>query len=804
VVSAAHRDLWTEAIRVPVLRPDTFAGGLRVLQRGSGLQTASLRFRGGDGLEYVFRSVDKEQAGGLPMELRNTLVSRLVQDQVSSKHPAAALVVARILEAAGVPRPGPRLVVLGDHPSLGAYREEFAGMLGFIEERPEEREGGAGFGGFSRVIGSEALLERLEASSRDRVDAGAYLRARLVDLLVGDWDRHPDQWRWGLEERGETRVWIAIPRDRDNAFSHFDGLIGTLGRAVRPNALRYESGYSAVYGLVHNAQLLDRRILPELPLAAWDSIAAGLRERITDEVIAHAGRAMPPEYQALGGAGLEAKLRARRDALPAIARDFYHLLATEVDVRATDEADRAEIVRHEDDSVQVRLFASTADRPYFDRRFVPTETREVRIHLHGGADHASVSGDGGGITLRVLGGGGDDVLEDVARTGGGAVTIFYDHRGDNQILTAAGTRVDLRGYEGPDGGSALESNSPPPRDWGRSRASFSPGAQWRSNIGPVLSGGPTWTRYGFRRHPYAARMRAAVMFAPLHRRLGVEGELRRVHAGGGGETALLGRASGIHATRFHGFGNESPRAVDPGLRVIWTTEYTLAGELSRKLGADARLFGAPTLSYRDPSPGNDELRELPGGRPYWIAGLVGGATVDRRQGGAVPGRGFWLEARAEGYPLARGDRIGSFMVGEAAGRGYLPLPGQLEPTLALRVVAAATTAAAPLQHAAFLGGSASLRGHVPQRFAGDAALSGTAELRTSIGRANLGLARGEIGSIAFVDAGRVFLVGERSGRIHTAYGGGAWFATLQHSLAAHLVVAFGERPTLHAGLGLPF
>jgi hypothetical protein len=58
VLGTGYRDLWTMPVTVPVLDPDTFAGGLAVLERGGGRQTVSLRFGADDGREYVFRSVD--------------------------------------------------------------------------------------------------------------------------------------------------------------------------------------------------------------------------------------------------------------------------------------------------------------------------------------------------------------------------------------------------------------------------------------------------------------------------------------------------------------------------------------------------------------------------------------------------------------------------------------------------------------------------------------------------------------------------------------------------------------------------
>ncbi|NNM34676.1 MAG: hypothetical protein HKO53_16470, partial [Gemmatimonadetes bacterium] len=208
-----NRDLWAVPVSAPVLDLRRFAGGLSPLRRGGGLQTQSLRLRGQDGQTYNFRSIDKDATRGLDPMLQNSLPARVLQDQIGALFPLSAMVVAPLLEAAGVLHPNPRLVVLPDDPLLGDFREEFGGLLGWLEVRPDEGpDGEPGFAGSTRIVGSPRLLERLEESPLEQVDAQAYLRARLLDVFVGDWDRHPDQWRWASFERGDTVSWYPIPR----------------------------------------------------------------------------------------------------------------------------------------------------------------------------------------------------------------------------------------------------------------------------------------------------------------------------------------------------------------------------------------------------------------------------------------------------------------------------------------------------------------------------------------------------------------------------------------------------------------
>ena len=132
------------------------------------------------------------------------------------------------------------------------------------------------------------------------------------------------------------------------------------------------------------------------------------------------------------------------------------------------------------------------------------------------------------------------------------------------------------------------------------------------------------------------------------------------------------------------------------------------------------------------------------------------------------------------------------------------MPFPLESTIAVRAGGARTWGPAPFQYAAFIGGGSSLRGYKTQRFAGDMAAFGGAELRTRLGRANLLVARGELGTIILADAGRVWWEDEESDRWHTGVGGGFWFGPFGRSMTFHALYARGDEHTLSAGVGMPF
>lgn len=804
-----YRQLWTSAATVEVLDLGTFAGGLTPTETGGGNQTLSLRFRGADGREYAFRSVNKEQGRGLGAAQRGTLLQSILQDQVSSLVPGGPLVSDALETAAGILHPGQRLYLMPDDPRLGEFRQEFAGMLGMMEERPAT--GATGDPVLQRAAEIESGEDFLEAFSEDashRLDSRAYLTARLMDFVLNDWDRHEDQFRWARFDTAGIHLWRPVPRDRDYVFVDYDGLLPSLARRVTPNVLPYAPHYKgALRGLTMNSEPVDRRLLADLPRPAWDSTVAVLQARLTDAVVDGAVRRLPPEHVAIQGAALAATIRARRDRLPEIAEGFYLLVTREAEIWGKEAADAAEAERFPDGGVEVRLFAAGERTPYFVRRFETAETREVRIRLGGGDDRVRVFGAGPEeIIVRVIGGDGDDVYADETR--GGHAVAFYDHRGDDRFTTRPETRVDRREYDPPPferGGGRT-----PPREGGIAMSFFSQTAGWRLHAGPVVGVGPAATRYGFRRFPYATRKSAHLLYAPLHDRFGVE-----AYADWRYQTVLdhfdvRARVSDLEASGFYGYGNETPETEDFNDGRVWERQAAVEPTYHFVSSPRTRFWLGATARWSDPdtragTPAG--LAGVLGTREFALAGARAGFRFDRRGAGTFVTRGWTLEGALGGYPLLldEGEKVGddplAFADARALGTAYLTLGGG--PTLALRAGGQRVWGSFPLQYAAFLGGSPTLRGYATQRFAGDAAVHGSAELRQRLFPAEL-ILNGHVGALALADAGRVWYDGESEGDWHTALGGGLFFTVLEGGPTATLTYAHGERGTLYLALGVPF
>ena len=139
--------------------------------------------------------------------------------------------------------------------------------------------------------------------------------------------------------------------------------------------------------------------------------------------------------------------------------------------------------------------------------------------------------------------------------------------------------------------------------------------------------------------------------------------------------------------------------------------------------------------------------------------------------------------------------------GEAA--AYLSPEGG-NPTLAVRVGGKKVWGVFPFAESAFVGGSRNVRGLREQRYAGDASIYASAELRVFLLR-TLVLAPADVGLFALADIGRVYSDGESSSKLRNGVGGGIWLAPVRRSSTVQFSLARSEgRTGFYLGVGFAF
>lgn len=819
-----YRDLWTTPIEVAVLDLDSVGGGLTPLRTGGAGQSISLHFRGKDGRRYTVRSVDKDPTKRIWDELRSTIVEDVLQDLISALLPTGALVVDPLMEATGILHAKHTLVVIPDDPGLMEFHREFAGLIGLLQEHPSEGpDDTAGFAGSRKISGTKKLRKHLERGPCNRVDARAYLKARLMDFLINDKDRHYDQWRWARFPDGGCHTWLPIPEDRDQAFIDLDGLAMALVRRAHPRQIEFEDRYPSVVGLSTTGWEMDREFLVELNWTAWKSVTEAFLGGLPDSVIEDAVRKLPQPYYAIVGEALTQALKSRRDALPEFVRKYYKLITREAEIQATD---RDEIVRCEhlpSGDLLVRIgLTDGAERehrkPYFQRTFLAQETREVRIYLRGGNDRSEISGSRGRIAIRIDGGGGDDTFTNASQAGT-SKTRFYDFRGKNRFAKGNGANVDERPYKRP---PARHLTAKYALDWGMQSFTF-PIIMVGPDLGVFVRMLHSRQYFGYRKIPFSSQHFFNVGLAKNNDLLpffSYTGKFRQPLPDVDARVDL--KYSGIQTIRFNGFGNSTELRNPSSFYNLGQRHFVFAPALEFRtdLHSDNRHGGiasvrakmttglGPVIKYSNtPSDSNrgtfagSLVQPLYGMGSFGQIGVRGEVKFDTRNNSAYATQGFLVRVSGAVYPRVWNVKS-AFGSIDGAARIYSTAPIPTNPTLALRVGGKKVWGTFPFHESAFVGGpgftgggtaDGNLRGFRKNRFAGDISLFGNSELRLVLTEIRL-LLPGELGLFGAADAGRVFYAGdpENAGEWHTGIGGGVWLTFLRQRHTLSVAVVKGD------------
>jgi hypothetical protein len=803
------RDLWATPIKVEVLDLDTFAGGLTPHKRGGGRQTISLRLKGKDGNTWKFRSVNKDPKLVLVKELRDTVVESVIKDQISTANPMAPLMLAPILNAVGIMQADPILVWMPDDERLGQFRQEFGGMLGTIEIHPEGRdEDSPGFAGAKRILGTYDLYERLEKQRDEKVDSAEFLKARLVDIFVGDWDRHSDQWRWAWYKVNNQKLWKPIPRDRDQAFAKFTGLFPRLAERLVMHLNGFRKYYNPIKKLTWSGRHIDRRYLTELDKATWDTITLSVKNSLTDQVIEEAVRRLPAEIYKKASKEIITKLKARRDKLHEISTDFYNRINDVIDIYASDKDDLVEVKRISSDKTEVILYkrgkksGEKKGKPLYHKIVDNRLTAEIRIFMGGGDDRAVVTGTvGSSPRVRIVGGKGKDELIDSSKVKGflkaETKTVFYDRGKKTIVQKGPGTKIV---------------RAKPPKPWiknskyedlqkNRDTEVYSiPMISFNSDDGFVVGAGALLFKYGFRVRPYKFLLSLNASYAS-------KTSSHHIDFKGIFNTFIRGTSLHLQFLKtqllfndYYGFGNDT--SYDSALEdaEYYETEeefYISRASLHFNLNKKIKASLGAQYTASDVQLGNILLLK---GTHHYRYGLDkfesldvnASLQYDSRDKAANPYKGVFLQLEGSFTPKWLDNRYSYIKTGFDA-RVYVPLKLK-DITFALRLGGSKVFGDYPFFSAAFLGGGGDLRGYNRKRFSGDAALFGQAELRAYLFRLKL-LLRGRLGFHLFYDAGRVFKDGESSNTLHSSYGGGIWIAFANRALNTSFTFAKSEEKT---------
>ena len=803
---AHYRDTWTAEIEVPYLNLDTAKGGLTVLKKGGGRQTLSLKFEGGNGIRYTFRSVNKDPIKALDYDLRETAVAHLVKDQTTTQHPYGAMAADILLNELGIIHAHPKLYIMPDDPKLGVFQKDFGNMLGMLEENPANpKNDKEGYLGASKVVRSNKLFRELYKDHDNKIDTKEFAIARVFDILVGDWGKHDDNWKWvGFKENGKT-LFRPMPRDRDHVFSRWDGILPWLADREWAKESGEDFNYKIVglRSLMFQARHLDRFLAADLSKNDWIDAAKYVQNKITDEVIELAVKNMPIEVYEISGKEIEKKLKERVKDLEMYAVDYYDMISSEVDIVGSNKKEYFDVIRNKNETVTVNVYnvknEKKGEELFYSRNFYPDETNDLRLYGLDGKDIFNISGESDeSIKVRIIGGTGKDSINDVSNSS--AETLVYDEGKKTIVNLGANTEIVV-----PYNKSLYKYN----------RTAFAyntyfplPYVSYSADDGFLFYAGVSFTLHNYDKQDYSAK-HDIQLSASMNRSYGIKYEGRFHHVLKGWDLTLNGNYDDpLTYTYFYGFGNNTIKDDKKYTQNYYRTRYASRG-LSVGVVREFWKNSAFRFSVRYE---NNERQEKSKINIFSDNNFLGTNKINYIEGAAslnldfrnrltfpTSGTKFFAKYNNGFIPNLDYANYGKLLL---IGEGYISFPVFLPITVGLKAGAGKSFGKIPFYNQFTLGQNTYLKGYRNNRFTGKSIAFMQSELRINLFRFYGGVAPMKIGILGFFNSGRVFQSNETSNKWHNGYGGGLFIVPLLEEFTIYSTISFSKEESLLFEFGL--
>ncbi len=790
-----YRNIYSKQYEFPVLDLADYRGGMTAIKRGGGNQTNSLRLVDPDGQQFVMRALTKDASRTVPFPFNKMAAADgIVQETFLSSHPFASLAIPKMANAINVYHTNPELYYIPKQPALGVHNDMFGGQVYLVEERAGgnwEKE--ASLGNSKKLISTGDLAEKITHSHKNTVDQAWLLRSRLFDQVIGDWDRHDDQWRWAkIKINKDSTTYRAIPRDRDQPFSKYDGLLIQVARQFMPFLKQlkvYKPDIKNMKWSSWSPKYVDNSFLNKMDWEDWEREAKFIQVNLTDEIIEEAFKTWPQLAQDLTADEIISIVKQRRNSIVRFAKMHYDLLYKKVDVYGTEKDELFKVDRLDNENTRVRVYhmKKEGNRLVFDRTFQRSVTKEIDIYGLGEDDVFEVNGKvGKGILVRLIGGLGEDKFVDASKVSGlSKKTKVYDNLEKNEYQLGSEAKNKSSNHR--------DNNVYDRRHYHYEYTSTLPlpNLGFNPDDGIFLGFSTLTTTYKFKKAPYAAThsFSGAYSFATNGVDLNYTGDFNQ--AIGKGNFLLEAMLRTNQSTfSFYGFGNDSQVTVADDEFTFNRVRQSLAyvhpafKKTITSLGNGFTIgpvFEATSIEETTNRfiTSGESTTSLPNSifeNQYYGGGKIG-LEIISQDNLQFPTKGSQFLANTTWMTDLR-DTDRDFTILNSSLALYQNIDRKANFIFATKVGVQHRTGDFPFFHSAVLGGKSNLRGFRADRFYGKTAFYHNTDLRLRLfGSANkiLPFTAGLMGG---VDYGRVWLDNENSDTWHVGYGGGVWVAPL--------------------------
>ena len=793
-----YREFYSKQVNAKVVSLDTLLGGLTPLKRGGGQQSKSLRLEDSSGKQFVMRALKKSTIKFLQANafqdvyigdaLDGTVVDKFLADFYTTSHPYTAFAIGGLSDAVEVSHTNPKLYYVPKQKTLGVYNDEFGDELYMIEEHVGGTQTSLeSFGSPIDILSTADVLQEIHKSGKSVVDESSYIKARMFDMLIGDWDRHEDQWRWALFKNEDgTEYCKPIPRDRDQAFSKFDGsLISLLTRAIPPlrKMQSFDEDLRSAKWFATNPYRLDVTIINDSDWNVWEEQTKYLQTNMTDEVIEKAFEDIPDEMKGETIEDIKKKLKGRRNNLLKIAREYYVYLNKFEVITGTQKDDEFKITRLPDGKTTIEVHKNEAGT--HSRTFSKDITKEIWIYGLDGKDTFVVEGDGSSlIPIRVMGGKNNDTYNFKNKR----KVKLYDYKSKKNTIVEKGSKkwlvddYDVNNY-----------------DHRKVKSSFNqllPIVSFNPDDGVILGLSNTNLFYGIQKNPFTQKhvVSAAFYTSTTGVNLKYSGEFSNIFHGW--NFGIEGRyTSPNFAENFFGFGNETlfdSDAVDLDFNRVRIRQWNAAISLIYR-GRNGGAFHIKPLveSFEVENTEDRFINTLDPNSTFFENQTYGGGEFvyeyKNKDNPAFPRLGMDLSITG-GYKTnidnSSADNNFGYIIPELAFDHRINRKGSL--VLATKLAGEVVLGDDfEFYHGAQIGGVNGLRGFRNERFVGKRSFYQNTDLRLALGGLRTSVLPLRFGISGGFDYGRVWEEDNTSNVWHTSGGGSLWLSGVD-SISANL------------------
>lgn len=814
-----YREYYSKQISAKVVTLDTLFGGLKPTRKGGGTQSRTLRLKSKDGKQYVMRAMKKSASQYIQAtlfknqyiqkEFENTASENLVKDVFTGAYPYAPFIVGKLSDAININKLNPKLYYIPKQEALGEFNNEFGDELYLFEEHPADGNLAIEDKNFTgKIYSTYDVLKKIQENENQIVDVKEYIKARLFDMLIGDWDRHQDQWRW-LEYKDKNKiVFKPLPRDRDQAFSIMsDGFV--LGAAVKliPMAKllrKYNNDLVDVKGFNIEPFPLDKAFISNLNEEDWKEQVAFIQNNITDEVIDETFSNVPNELKDRTITTIKSTLKERKNNLEKIANRYFGLISKYAVITGTNNKDYFRIKNLENNDIEITIQRKKKEsvlEPYFSAIYKARVTKEIWIYGLDDDDTFETIGKSNEIKIRIIGGQNNDNYI----VPNGKNVVIYDYKTKkNNVTLAKNATVKLS--------DSYNINTYDFKKIKTSQNQFIPIIGANPDDGFKIGFNNIYTNYGLERNPFTNQhqLKAAYYFATngyeIDYRFEVANFIKNVNL------EINARIQSPNFTfNFFGYGNETANFDDDlelNYNRVKVRSFIFNPKLkwSNKSGASLSL-GASYDNIEVYKSSNRFVENNPELPSYvfdevQFLGTNLSFSFENYDNKAYPTMGMKTEISVgQKTNLDNNNRSYMYLIPELSFNHKIDAQGKW--VIATKLKSHFNFGNEfEFYQAASIGGTDGLRGFRNQRFTGNQSFYQNSDLRYSFSSMKTKLIPIRIGMYSGFDYGRVWLNNEDSNKWHNSYGGG-FFINGAELLSANIGL-FNSSDGIRAAFSLGF